>query len=480
MTHRLRLSLFIIVALLIAAGCSQVPETEQAPTPSATNNSPPATAAPEPTAEPTPIPLTDPAEWPTAAPGTIAIDAGIRSGPISPLLYGSNTGPWSAVPFDLMDEARAARLTLLRFPGGEFADRNAVLPSHIDSFIKLCRELGAEPSIHVRLREGTPEAAAEMVRYANVEKGYGVKYWAVGNEPNLYPPDEVYTPEKIAADWRALAEAMLAVDPDIVLLGPEVTGYMPAMPGNTFGEEARAVMREFLEVNGDLVDIVTIHHYPFPASPESPPPTIDELGGSVLLWDPMLADLKAMIRETTGGDIPIGVTEFNANWSKQAGGEATPDSIPGALWLADVLGRLIRHRAAIGTQFALQSGPVIGPFGLLDRVAVRPQYWVYPLYARFGDELVYAAAGDGAAPVTAYAALNQSGELTLMVINRGPAAADFTLSLAGHAGGTAEVFRLDDERVAAGTVDSPTGTAELADGATIAVPPLSATLYVLP
>ena len=475
MTHQYRPGLIVMVMLLLA-GCGGTagnpPEAMIIPKP--TSTLPAAAAA---------LPVVDPADWPAAAAGTLAVDVKMRSGPISPLLFGSNTGPWSAVPFDLMDEARAARITMLRFPGGEFADRNVVLPSHIDSFIKLCRELGAEPTIHVRLREGTAEAAAEMVRYANVEKGYGVKYWAVGNEPNLYPPDEVYTPEKIAADWRALAEAMLAVDPDIILMGPEVTGYMPVMPGNTFGEEARAVMKTFLEVNGDLVDVVTIHHYPFPASPESPPPTIEELGGSVLLWDPMLADLKAMIRETTGQDIPIGMTEFNANWSKQSGGEATPDSIPGALWLADVLGRLIRNQAAVGTQFALQSGPVIGPFGLFDRAAARPQYYVYPLYARFGSELVYAAAGGPAGEhptVSAYAARDDAGALTLLVINRGQSPAKLSLSLAGHPGGTAQVYRLDTQRVAAGTVDAPAGTAELSDGATIEMPPLSATLYVLP
>mgnify|MGYP003600660440 CR=1 FL=1 len=180
MTHQYRPGLIVMVMLLLA-GCGGTagnpPEAMIIPKP--TSTLPAAAAA---------LPVVDPADWPAAAAGTLAVDVKMRSGPISPLLFGSNTGPWSAVPFDLMDEARAARITMLRFPGGEFADRNVVLPSHIDSFIKLCRELGAEPSIHVRLREGTPEAAAEMVRYANVEKGYGVKYWAVGNEPNLYPP----------------------------------------------------------------------------------------------------------------------------------------------------------------------------------------------------------------------------------------------------------------------------------------------------
>lgn len=486
MTYRHPLGLIVTAILLLVAGCARQagnasPAVAAVPAPPATPEA--EVAAAPPTTAPAAFPVVDPADWPAADPETLAVDANIRSGPISPLLFGSNTGPWSAVPFDLLDEAKAARITLLRFPGGEFADRNVVLPSHIDSFIKLCRQLGAEPSIHVRLREGTPEAAAEMVRYANIEKGYGVRYWAVGNEPNLYPPDDVYTPKRIAADWRALAEAMRAVDPDIILMGPEVTGYMPARPGDTFGAEARAVMKAFLEVNGDLVDVVTIHHYPFPISSAAPPPAIDELAASALLWDPMLVDLKSMIRETTGRDIPIGMTEFNANWSKQSGGEATPDSIPGALWLADVLGRLIRNQATIGTQFALQSGPVIGPFGLLDRAAVRPQYYVYPLYARFGPELVYAAVGGPAGPhptVTAYAARNDAGALTLLVINRGQTAAEFTLSLAGHAGGAAQIYRLDAERVGAGSAAAPAGTAELADGMTLAAPPLTATLYVLP
>jgi hypothetical protein len=46
--------------------------------------------------------------------------------------------------------------------------------------------LGAEPSISVRLHGGTPEAAAELVRYTNIEQGYAVRYWSIGNEPSLY------------------------------------------------------------------------------------------------------------------------------------------------------------------------------------------------------------------------------------------------------------------------------------------------------
>lgn len=479
-THSLRrviAQLGLALALLLAAAaCAQ-------------NTQPPIPTAESPISEspvsesPTPQSPISPSTWPPAPPNTIAVDATLRSGPISPLLFGTNYGPWSAVPFDLLDATRASGLTILRWPGGEWGDRNTITTSLLDRYVAFTRDIGVEPTIHVRLLNGTPEAAAELVRYANIEKGYGIKYWAVGNEPNLYPPDDEYPPERIAADWRAIARAMEAVDPSILLMGPEVTGYLAPPANDDFSTEARAVVQEFLRVNGDLVDVVTIHRYPFPLSQTAPPPTIDELAASTLEWDPMLGDLRDMIRQTAGRDIPIGVTEFNANWSKQAGGEATPDSIPGALWLADVLGRMITNRVTIGTHFALQSGPVLGAWGLMDRAALRPQFYVYPIYARFGRELVYASAGgDGGAhpTVSAYAALGEGGALTVLVINRSAAAADFTLALANHPGGAAEFYRLDAERVAAGTAAEPAGTVELSDGAALAVPPLSMTLYIWP
>lgn len=86
---------------------------------------------------------------------------------------------------------------------------------------------------------------------------------------------------------------------------------------------------------------MTIHRYPFPVSQTDPPPTVDQLADSTAESDTMLADLESdMIRQTAGRDIPIGVTEFNANWSKQGGNsEATPGTSPArcrwpTLWAA--------------------------------------------------------------------------------------------------------------------------------------------------
>ena len=62
-----------------------------------------------------------------------------------------------------------------------------------DTAVAYARSIGAEPIIQVPLladnsgQPPTPATAAAMVTYANVTKGYGIKYFSIGNEPDLYP-----------------------------------------------------------------------------------------------------------------------------------------------------------------------------------------------------------------------------------------------------------------------------------------------------
>ena len=97
--------------------------------------------------------------------------------------------------------------------------------------------------------------------------------------------------------------------------------------------------------------------------------------------------LRATIREETGRDLPVAVTEFNSHWSQAVSGEATPDSFFSAIWLGDVLGRLIRQKVDIANQFLLVSGNESG-FGILEKYGPRPAYYTYQMYKMFGDQLV--------------------------------------------------------------------------------------------
>ena len=118
--------------------------------------------------------------------GVLYVDPKTSMGNISPMVYGVNHGPWAFVNDQLMPLAQDAGLTMIRFPGGNWGDENDLQPYHIDQFAMLAEQLQSQISLNVRLFNGTPEKAAELVRYANIEKGYGIKYWGIGNEPTLF------------------------------------------------------------------------------------------------------------------------------------------------------------------------------------------------------------------------------------------------------------------------------------------------------
>src|SRR5512143_1118573 len=146
----------------------------------------------------------------TPQPGMFWVDTSQDLGTISKYVYGSNHGPWSDfAPFSY-EKATELGITFLRWPGGNWGDSNDIQKYQIDNYIAEARTLGAEPSISVRVPGSTPEKAAAIVRYTNVEKGYKVKYWNIGNEPSLYDDNPIFvanepggwSPQHYAQVWR--------------------------------------------------------------------------------------------------------------------------------------------------------------------------------------------------------------------------------------------------------------------------------------
>ncbi|MBC8335722.1 MAG: hypothetical protein ISR59_02425 [Anaerolineales bacterium] len=413
---------------------------------------------------------------PTPVPDVLYVDAGQDLGPINPYVYGANYGPWVIVPVDLMPQAETAGVGFVRFPGGQWGDKNDLKDYHIDRFIAFCNQISAEPLINTRLPGGSPEAASELVRYTNIEKNYNVRYWAIGNEPSLYAGfyDESYDTERYNEEWRAIAEAMLAVDPDILLIGPEThqfTGNPNTDPRDASG---RDWMREFLIKNGDLVDIVAIHRYPFPTSLSAPARTIADLRENSKEWDTIIPNLRKLIRETIGRDLPIAVSEISSDWSHATGGEATPDSFYNAIWWGDVLGRLIQQQVDIVAYFLLQSQSGQGGWGLLARFDVRPTYYVYQMYQQFGDELIYASSGFS--EISIYAARRSDGAMTAMIINLGPDDVQVPLYLENlEITDPAEVWLFDVDHKA-----EHIGMQSISNGSILMLPGQSISLYVFP
>jgi hypothetical protein len=421
-----------------------------------------ATQSPAPST-PTPVPTTAPT--PSAG---LFVDAGSDKGPISPLVYGTNTGPWLAVPFALQDKIAAMKLRTITFPGGNWGDQNDLETYQIDTFIAYCRQIGAEPRIVVRLKGGTTQKAADLVTYVNVTMKYNVKYWGVGNETDLYSANDLpdYTVDQYNKDWREFAQAMLKVDPKIVLVGPDVSQFVGDQSDSDYLKARTAWLTSFLHANGDLVGIVSIHRYAFPNNAAQTPPTIADMRDNSKEWDTIIPALRQIIHDQTGKDLPIAVTEVNSSYSSNAGGAATMDSQYEGIWFADVLGRLIKQKVTMVDQFALA-----GDWGIVGANDVHPLYYTYMMYNMFGTELVNSVSDDPLVQI--YAAKRTDGTLTLMIVNLGDTAATEPLTIVGGgSAATAETWLFD----ASHTAEKVASTAL---GGSVTVPPASVTLLVV-
>ena len=405
--HRLSALTFL---LLLLSACAP-----SAPTP--------VPVSPTPSVVPTETLLPGPTPIPTPVPDTLFVDPSLSLGPISPLIYGSNYGPWITVSFPMLQAAYDSGITILRFPAGAWGDHNDVRTYQIDQFMDFAHKVGATALFSARLLDGTPEQAAEMVRYTNIERKYNVQYWNIGNEPTLYDAElknrgETYDVNRFNQEWRAFAEAMKKVDPTIKLVGPEINQFSyDTTPGATtnFGKWDETWMIEFLKANGDMVDVVSFHRYPFPASRISGAPSIDELRRNAQEWDKIIPRARELIQEHTGRDIPIAVTEFNSAYDQSVGGETTPDSHFNAIWMADVLGRMIKNGVFMANQWALTAKAGFGGLGLIAQDDVFPSYYTYQIYKQFGNELIYSSSDDP--DLSIYAARRADGALTVVVVN---------------------------------------------------------------
>jgi len=414
-----------------------------------------------------------PAPAPTPIPDTLFVDPRTDLGPISPYLFGTNYGPMHAVALDVLPLVEDAGFTVLRFPGGAWTDTQDMKSFQIDQLMLFAKQVGAMPTVSVRLLDGKPETAAELVRYANKKKGYGITYWSIGNEPNIYTQlgqaSYDYNIDNLNKDWRSIAIAMKEADPAIKLMGPELSQWNENYESTPKDSAGRDWMTEFLKTNGDLVDIITVHRYPM-HSPSNGPVTVDQLRENTRKWVTEVEYLRTLTKEILGKELPIAITELNSDPSSAMLQDVSPDSFYNAIWYADVLGQTMNGDVFMVNQWVLSQRST--GLGLLQGEFVRPTFYVFPLYKNFGNQQIYAASG--VADVDIFASTREDGMLTLMVINLSDSEQKIPLQIKGNKLSDAEVWLLDATHNAENL-----GVQSFSSDGTVTLPAQSATLYIL-
>lgn len=103
--------------------------------------------------------------------------------------------------------------------------RHVYTPAIMDSVYRFKQAVGCDMLMQVNLLDNNPLMWADMVRYCNIERGYGFKYWELGNEWDYVKPfgsgvDHAATAREYVRRYARYYNAMLAVDPTVKLIGP--------------------------------------------------------------------------------------------------------------------------------------------------------------------------------------------------------------------------------------------------------------------
>ena len=331
-------------------------------------------------------------------------------GTISPALFGINY--WTGRLNRRLRRALAPlNFTVMRW-GGEMYESDKFNAQELDLFIQECRKLNVEPLIQVPFWSRSPKEAAAMVRYLNVTKKYDVRFFSISNEPdkNLRSGSR----EKYIQGFRAFHDAMKAVDARILIFGPELaTEYEIKNP-------ARDWLTPFLQANGDIVDVVSLHRYPFGGTTSRTSTHMSDALGTAQ----RVGQLRAHIRNVTGRDIPLAFTEINLSHDWKMGGEGSSAGFSAGLWLAETLGQMAEAGVAMVNIWNAHSNDTIGV--ITDKLQRRPTYFALRLYANYGDRLVPLASH--VSNVSAHAALDtRTNHTSIVLVNRATEPREFQI-----------------------------------------------------
>jgi hypothetical protein len=386
---------------------------------------------------------------PTDGRALITIETAGQGKPLDPRLFGTNVPAWNN-PTILADEkfralAKASGTTVLRLPGGSWSDAYswydcetgnsqgchwtwAAKPS---DFLKFVKATGAQAMWTVSLN-GTSKEAAALVAFFNGSE----------SDTTLIGLDIRGRDWKRVGDWARLRASTGSPEPLPIKLwevGNEVYGAKPSMGGSNCAAwgwsdiwtcdaneymlgkgsgttrhegylEFRTAMRrvdpsiqvgavgvpqpgewwewgnKVLEKGGTNVDFYIIHSYGYDKQPAS---AATILPRPFELWKGIIPPtIAAFDKLGAKRRIPIAVTEYNMAAFQDLDNAQLMTRAVNALFMADMVGQMAFHGAAMANQWNLANGKAGNgtDYGLIDSQTGNraPQYYALKLWTTMG------------------------------------------------------------------------------------------------
>jgi hypothetical protein len=374
-------------------------------------------------------------------------------------VFGVNTAIWDSAlnTSGTIALLQASKPGVLRFPGGSSSDsyhwqtnmsdgNNFQWASNFDAFANVAKSIGAQAFITTNYGSGTSQEAADWVTYSNKTKGYGLKYWEIGNEnygswenDTHAVKNDPYTYANAAKDTIA---QMKAAD-STVRVGVVVVTGEDSYANNTSHPATNPrtgqvhngwtpVLLTTLRSIGVTPDFVIYHRYEQGPGGENDANLLQ----SAQTWPNDAANLRQQLSDylgTAGANVEIVCTENNSVYTNP--GKQTTSLVNG-LFLADSTGNILQTEFNALVWWDLRNGQETGnnnsgtlygwrqygDYGIMSSSNdLYPTYYVSKLLSTFvrGGDTVVRASSDYSL-LSVYAAKRADGTLALLVINKSP------------------------------------------------------------
>jgi Immunoglobulin domain len=414
-----------------------------------------------------------------AAQVNVTVNAGQAVRKVDDRMFALNTAVWDGSFTDAQTLAalQAIDVRFMRFPGGSTSDDydwqtgdaveegGSAGSTTFDEFAATALATHAQVVITTNYGTGTPQMAAAWVQYSNVTKGYGFKYWEVGNECYGTWEDDRQAVAHDPVTYANLAvqyiQAMKAVDPTIKIgvvadasedsynnsSSNGVTRTVTNPVTNKSHSGWTPVMLATMQSQGVLPDFLIFHYYAQNAGGENDAALLQY----PLSWTSFATTLRSILTDylgTQGAGIELLCTENNSV-STNPGKQST--SLVNALFMADSVGSLMQTEFNSLIWWDLHNSPgnggnnaaslygwrEYGDYGIEngDATSIQgstinlaqhdpyPTFYVQELlthFARGGDTVVSASTNNTL--LTSYAVARRDGSLSLLVVNKSPTA----------------------------------------------------------
>lgn len=363
------------------------------------------------------------------------------------LACGDNWLPWAARPRDFIAFLAATGMegAWVVSPNGT-AHEAAAAVAYFNGYITDTRTIGVD----IRGTDWYTVGHWAALRAAGGHpEPVGIRLWEFGNEVYGSRPDlggDLCQPWGWESTWTCdgyeyvygkgtgtsrhegyleFRAAMKGVDPTIEV---GAVGYeWPGAPTDgqsrwdTFAGWGSRVLSATVSAATDL-DFYVIHPYAYYELPADPAAV---LANPQVHWSAIFAAIhEAFDAYAAGRRAPVAVTEFNLVSVQDQDDNQLMTRAVNALFLADSIGQAARQGASVLAQWDLANGRASNgtEYGLMhedNRYYRAPQYYVYPLWARFGSQMIPATSTLSAATqLSVYAGRVDVDTISLLAINK--------------------------------------------------------------